>query len=164
MPLAPAQFRPRLRQLLEELVTGYVPVDDAIEDAYKRLAFTIMEREAQRKVCPECGATFYWINDVGNRPQIYCSTKCTGTASSRTRNHRMRTNGPSEHFTTRQIAERDGWKCHLCGKAVTQTDWSLDHLIPVSDGGTHTKANVSLAHLRCNVRRHTGGTVQLRLI
>jgi HNH endonuclease len=33
---------------------------------------------------------------------------------------------------------------------------SLDHLIPLSRGGTHEPANVSLAHLRCNVSRGAG--------
>jgi 5-methylcytosine-specific restriction endonuclease McrA len=27
---------------------------------------------------------------------------------------------------------------------------SLDHIVPVSKGGTHTRDNVQAAHLRCN--------------
>lgn len=64
-----------------------------------------------------------------------------------------------------EIAERDGWKCHICGKRVTKKDWSLDHLVPLSKGGSHTPENVALAHRRCNSRRGTGCLpAQLRLV
>lgn len=55
------------------------------------------------------------------------------------------------------IAERDRWRCHLCRKRVGKAiAWphprsaSLDHLVPLSRGGTHDPANVRLAHLSCN--------------
>lgn len=63
------------------------------------------------------------------------------------------------------LAERDGWRCHICGGRVTAKTWSMDHLVPISKGGTHTLANVALAHLRCNQRRGAGRLpAQLRLI
>ena len=31
---------------------------------------------------------------------------------------------------------------------------SLDHIVPLSQGGTHTLGNVQLAHLVCNERKH----------
>jgi len=34
----------------------------------------------------------------------------------------------------------------------------------IARGGTHEPFNVALAHLRCNNRRQTGGTVQLLLV
>jgi 5-methylcytosine-specific restriction endonuclease McrA len=62
------------------------------------------------------------------------------------------------------IAIRDHWTCHICHKKVTEADWSLDHLIPLSKGGAHTPANVALAHRRCNSRRGVGKiAAQLRL-
>lgn len=58
------------------------------------------------------------------------------------------------------IAERDGWRCHLCRKRVgKKVRWphprsaSLDHLVPLSVGGAHDPANVRLAHLVCNTRK-----------
>lgn len=58
------------------------------------------------------------------------------------------------------IYERDIWLCGLC---VTPVDpdcaWpdpmspSLDHIIPLSKGGTHIHENVQLAHLTCNVSK-----------
>lgn len=78
--------------------------------------------------------------------------------------HRLRTNGPFEDLTHLEIAERDGWRCHICGKRVTQKNWSLDHLVPVVAGGAHTRANVALAHRNCNAARGPGRIpAQLRL-
>lgn len=58
-----------------------------------------------------------------------------------------------ESFTRLEIAERDNWSCHICGGPVTQDNWSLDHLLPISLGGPHTRENVALAHHVCNARR-----------
>lgn len=68
------------------------------------------------------------------------------------------------HFTRLEIAERDGWRCHLCGEKVTRKNWSLDHLVPLSKGGAHSRENVAVAHYLCNVRRNNRGVAQLRLI
>lgn len=56
------------------------------------------------------------------------------------------------------LRKRDGDDCHICGglmsfeimKEYNPLRASLDHVIPVSKGGTHTWGNVKLAHLRCN--------------
>lgn len=63
----------------------------------------------------------------------------------------------SEPYTTRQIAERDGFTCGLCGGAVVMSTpypdpWSptIDHVIPLIRGGDDTRANVQLAHFTCN--------------
>jgi 5-methylcytosine-specific restriction endonuclease McrA len=42
---------------------------------------------------------------------------------------------------------------------------TVDHVIPISEGGTDTKANVQLAHRICNLRKGKRGTPQqLRLV
>lgn len=58
------------------------------------------------------------------------------------------------------VFERDGWTCHLCGGAIDPAlsgrhRWgaTLDHLVPLSEGGRHEYANVKAAHLRCNSSR-----------
>jgi len=60
---------------------------------------------------------------------------------------------PAERFTLDEIYERDERICHLCGLSVDRADASMDHLIPVSRGGLHLRANVKLAHLSCNTRK-----------
>lgn len=54
------------------------------------------------------------------------------------------------------VAQRDGWRCGICGGKVDRKTWSLDHVIPLSRGGSHTYDNVVLAHRSCNSRRGTG--------
>jgi alpha-galactosidase/6-phospho-beta-glucosidase family protein len=86
-------------------------------------------------------------------------------AAKHRRKVRLVNSGPVEKFTDREIFERDGWVCQLCRKPVDRTlvhpeplSPSLDHRLPIAKGGGHTRANVQLAHLRCNLSkrdRHT---------
>ena len=60
-------------------------------------------------------------------------------------------------ITLQRVAERDGDRCYLCMELV---EWlshytddrypSVDHVIPLVDGGGHTWENVRLAHRLCN--------------
>lgn len=77
-----------------------------------------------------------------------------------------------EKFTPVEIFERDKWKCGICGRKV-RTDLvyphpksaSLDHVVPLSEGGEHSRANTRCAHWDCNVQRNNrGGNEQLSLI
>ena len=63
-----------------------------------------------------------------------------------------------EDVYRREIMERDNWTCHLCTKKIPKDVeyphpkyGSLDHLVPVSLGGEHSKRNIAAAHLRCNI-------------
>jgi 5-methylcytosine-specific restriction endonuclease McrA len=76
-----------------------------------------------------------------------------------------------ENYTLEEIAARDNFRCGICCKKVLMNKVvphfkapTIDHLIPVSEGGDDVKANVQLAHFICNSRRGTGGTVQLLLV
>ena len=58
------------------------------------------------------------------------------------------------------IYKRDRFKCGICGLRVNTKlkhphpySPSLDHIIPLSKGGSHTPDNVQLAHLRCNISK-----------
>ncbi len=53
----------------------------------------------------------------------------------------------------RAIRERDRDLCGICNKPVPPTERSLDHITPISLGGTHEPSNVQLAHRRCNSRK-----------
>ena len=63
-----------------------------------------------------------------------------------------------------RVWERDGGKCHICGKRCNAGNWHLDHLIPLSLGGTHEYCNVAVSHPACNAARGNKGPAQLRLI
>lgn len=53
-------------------------------------------------------------------------------------------------FKRQKIAKRHGWKCHYCGKALTHSTATLDHIVPVAMGGTLADHNLCLACRRCN--------------
>lgn len=55
------------------------------------------------------------------------------------------------------VLRQDNWTCHLCGERIDAELQSphpmagtVDHLIPLSHGGTHTWDNLAAAHMRCN--------------
>lgn len=54
------------------------------------------------------------------------------------------------------IKVRDRMRCCICGKKVAESDFSLDHTVPLSLGGTHSQENLRVAHRRCNSRRGAG--------
>ena len=49
--------------------------------------------------------------------------------------------------------------CYLCGKPIIGGDTlrgkSLEHLTPLSRGGTNTCENLGIAHISCNSKKHT---------
>lgn len=54
-------------------------------------------------------------------------------------------------WTIRQVVARDGGECYLCHQAFnSKSDITLDHLIPISKGGTDGLGNMRLAHNNCN--------------
>lgn len=77
------------------------------------------------------------------------------------RRARKKSNGPVDDFTNIEVYERDHWFCGICGLKVDRTlAWpdpmsaSLDHIVPLSRGGSHTLDNVQCAHLVCNTRKN----------
>jgi 5-methylcytosine-specific restriction endonuclease McrA len=59
-----------------------------------------------------------------------------------------------------EIFDRDGWVCQLCLEPVdpklparNPMCATLDHVIPMEEGGPHLKTNVQLAHLTCNSKK-----------
>ena len=76
------------------------------------------------------------------------------------RNALIRGAEESSTFDRVDIFERDGWVCGICLDAVDRDlayphpmSASLDHVTPVSLGGSHSPENVQCSHLTCNVRK-----------
>jgi 5-methylcytosine-specific restriction endonuclease McrA len=70
---------------------------------------------------------------------------------------------PREHIDRRAVYERDRKRCGLCGKHVPWSQFSIDHIVPISRGGPHLLTNVQTAHLACNIRKGNKGVIQPRL-
>lgn len=77
-----------------------------------------------------------------------------------------------EDYTLEEIAARDHFKCGICRRKVRMDlvvphngAPTIDHVLPIADGGDDVRANVRLAHFICNsIRGNRGGPVQLALI
>lgn len=76
-----------------------------------------------------------------------------------------------ETFSALDIYERDGWVCQICHKKVNRRlkypnplSPSLDHIVPLAQGGAHSSQNAQLAHWICNVRTGVNGIKQTRLL
>ena len=72
-----------------------------------------------------------------------------------------------EPINDKRVFMRDGWICQICHFKVNKNlrrpdvmSASLDHIIPLSKGGTHTYSNVQLAHFTCNMKKHNNVLVQ----
>jgi hypothetical protein len=61
---------------------------------------------------------------------------------------------PGDHYLDpalrEELFERDGWICHYCAETVTTDTVTLDHIVPISRGGTNAPENLVTACLICN--------------
>ena len=60
----------------------------------------------------------------------------------------------------REVFDRDGWRCQICGLQIPKSrQWpdrlsaSLDHKLPLALGGAHALENCQAAHLGCNMAK-----------
>ena len=121
-----------------------------------------LARNARECVCEVCGTAF-----IGSKKQyLRCSPECKVIGQNRANmkfvqaRRAIERDPTAEKIPPRAIFERDGWTCALCGEAIHPSfkaphpgTPSIDHLVPLGLGGTHTRTNVQAAHLGCNVRK-----------
>ena len=127
------------------------------------ISLQLVERLATR-VCRNCGNE-YCIETTGYNSKSYCSEKCMKRWAMRIKNDRrlkrMKRRVHDNDITLEKLFNNSNGICYLCGKPC---DWddivngnagdsypSIDHVIPLSKGGTHTWDNVKLAHRSCNL-------------
>lgn len=112
--------------------------------------------------CKECGVQF--ISQRNNTK--YCSDECRKKHLNRTSDHRLdRADKKNSDITLRKLYNRDNGICWICGEKCNYSDHtkdpngnfivgrtypSIDHVYPLSKGGSHTWDNVRLAHWWCN--------------
>lgn len=127
------------------------------------------------KQCKTCGAFICHLGKGSNLKKYCCtcSYKAYLAGAKRYRENypencrqarfRRRTrmkNVRYEVVTLDQVVTNHGSDCHICYESIDfELQWphpfskSLDHVLPIAKGGTHTLANVKLAHLTCNQRK-----------
>lgn len=142
--------------------------------------------------CPHCGITFMpttanstacrfedckrarWREDARRTratptPQLIERRRAEGR-----KRRALRRGAEHERYRTNDIADRDGWRCQLCRKPIDRRlkvphplALTIDHILPLIEGGADTPANVQAAHLTCNCRKNrgvAGNGEQLRLV
>lgn len=114
--------------------------------------------ETLHRVCEHCGKEY----ETTNNNQLYCSDRCGHRVHDQLKDLRRRSNmqdnGPIDKgITIEKLIKRDKKTCHICGGKVDPKSDSndgmyptIDHIVPLSKGGTHTWDNVALAHRKCN--------------
>ncbi len=70
------------------------------------------------------------------------STGCTGTVEGRE---------PIPARTRYEVFERDGYTCQYCGAKAPDVELHIDHIVPVSKGGTNDMTNLVTACASCNL-------------
>ncbi len=104
---------------------------------------------------------------------ICARRKMWGAVQSRTR--RLRHAETWDRIGDEEILERDGWRCQIpgCKRRPIRKDLkyphprskSIDHIVPLSEGGDDTAPNKRASHLGCNMARgNRGGMDQLAMI
>lgn len=137
-------------------------------------------RNAKKKlVCEYCKKEFYSKHESTK----YCSRICASKSwfeintFARRSYQRKRTEKKkglnADNIDYLEIFNRDKWICQLCNKKVNKDlkhphpmSATIDHIIPLSKGGTHETKNVQLAHYLCNMKKGNRTTEygeQLRL-
>lgn len=115
--------------------------------------------------CARCGIEFT------GRKRKYCSDVCARRQFDSDKEHlrRIRINNiKADSISLELLEQRDKCKCWICGGRTDRTDYdvrpngtfvahgsypSIDHVVPLAKGGTHTWNNVRLAHKNCNSRK-----------
>lgn len=127
-----------------------------------RIKNSLKYKQIEFNICVGCGKLF-----IGNT--MYCSQRCSKKQEDRRKEHRRRirtkSNGSFDNdITLDKLINRDNNICYLCGKECNTNDYevinntfiagnyypSIEHIIPLAKGGTHTWENIKLAHRICN--------------
>lgn len=69
-----------------------------------------------------------------------------------------------ERFTSREVFDRDGWRCQICGEPTPERYMgtnhgrapTLDHVTAIANGGAHAMWNAQCACRRCNSLKSDG--------
>ena len=127
----------------------------------------VLREQGRYVICKHCGNAFLTLN----KRAITCSTECCHAYRSRRKDKRLEGVPKDYGVSLAQLVIRDNNRCWLCGELCDDQDYkadgrgsfivgpkypSIDHIVPLSKGGTHKWDNIALAHMICNsIKRDT---------
>lgn len=112
--------------------------------------------------CGACGRGFL----DARRNVKYCGPKCAksvryrrhrrwGDKSRAERKQRYRTYGSHTEEQWQAVLKQQGWTCYYCYRELVPSNWTRDHQVPLSRGGSDNIDNIVAACRRCNCRKGT---------
>lgn len=119
--------------------------------------------QTQMLMCRGCGELFVPLR----KGQQYCSKRCYPSYSMGSDDRLNGTNTVDKDITLFKLFMRCNGTCQICGEPCDYDDYSrsesgafiagnnypsIDHVVPISNGGKHSWDNVRLAHRICNVK------------
>ncbi len=116
------------------------------------------KRNAARKACDQCGGPIH------GRGRRFCSTTCYGLAQRVPRGGRRSLSKQRHGVRVRDVPgiarasrrsllaawQQQGRRCIYCGTAAADT---IDHVVPLSRGGTNFEGNLAPACRACNASK-----------
>ena len=126
-----------------------------------RYEYNVSRKALNNKKCIECGVHFSTTNKIKKYCSIHCGNKFNYRKKEIHRRKKIIENGNVDwDISIERLMKRDKNLCYLCGDKVNnKLDYNddyypnIDHVIPISKGGTHTWDNVKLAHRICNIKK-----------
>jgi len=120
------------------------------------------------RACLDCGERF----DI-DRPKSmrkYCA-ECRRRRKQDTDSRKsQKRRAAGEPVALSEVLAVRGQRCHICHRKIDLTlsgrdamGPTVDHILPVSMGGTNDLANLNIAHRVCNTRRGNRGPAQMIL-
>lgn len=114
----------------------------------------------RKHICAKCGIE----SEISNRATSQYCTSCYDKEWRRTNKAKRRAaerGNQTESITPFTVFIRDKWTCQMCGIFTPMVyrgtiEWiapELDHIIPVSKGGSHTMDNLQCLCRRCNINK-----------
>ena len=94
------------------------------------------------KYCSSCGRVF---KDSDFKICPYCGNKLSEREGRQ----------PIPRKLRHQVFQRDGYRCRECGATNKETKLEIDHIIPVSKGGTNNINNLQTLCKDCNRAKYT---------
>jgi len=126
-------------------------------------AYTVMLAERRKlRTCRDCQTEFtWWADNWTLRCQPCHEDWRADLRRSKNKARRIRLVGVEYEYISRAVVfDECGWICGLCDQPVDpDLKWpdprsaSLDHIVPLAQGGGHVRANTQLAHYDCNSRK-----------
>ena len=104
-------------------------------------------REQVRESCRRTAATHDYEN--GRPARRWADPHQRAVVLRARRNYRNRKRANGGRMTSADVREILAMPCAYCGGKATE----LDHIVPVSRGGTHSRENVAPACRSCNARK-----------